>query len=54
MTRRSAWLIIAVLVVSSSAVLRAQQRDTRPLPPPTAPTGPTGIGSLAGTVIADA
>jgi hypothetical protein len=54
MTRRSACLILAMIVGGCSLALRAQQRDTRPIPPPAAPAAPTGKGSIAGTVVADA
>ena len=50
MTRLSACLMILLV----SITVRAQQRDTRAIPPPTAPAAPTGKGSAAGTVIADA
>jgi len=60
MSRRSAWLIILVMLVifamafSDDAAVRAQQRDTRPVPPPSVPAAPIGKGSVAGTAIADA
>ena len=50
MTRRLAFSLILLFTTA----VGAQQRDTRPVPPPTAPAAPTGKGSIAGTVIADA
>lgn len=54
MTRLSACLLILLMSVSDGADVRAQQRDTRPVPPPSVPAAPTGKGSVAGTTIADA
>ena len=54
MKRLSACLIAAVIATIGSLVVDAQQRDTKPVPPPTAPAAPTGKGSVAGTVIAEA
>ena len=54
MTRLSACLIVFLMAFNAGVSVRAQQRDTRPVPPPSVPTAPTGKGSVAGTAIADA
>ena len=54
MTRLSACLIAAVVATFGGLVVGAQQRDTKPVPPPTAPAAPTGKGSVTGSVIAEA
>ena len=54
MTRLAACLIILLMAFSDGAAVRAQQRDTKPVPPPAAPAAPTGKGSVTGTAIADA
>ena len=57
MSRLSACLTILLIILlsafSDGAAVRAQQRDTRPVPPPSVPAAPAGKGSVAGTVIAE-
>lgn len=54
MKRLYACLIALAIAIIGNLVVDAQQRDTRPVPPPIAPAAPTGKGSVAGTVIAEA